>query len=239
MPFLRDIDCLPVHLRHDTGTMIRFRTSQLKHLPERSSSCSIELPDGAMVSGRFNPNRANPNITGANLVRWIKLWVPEGSTVEAELVQRRGATIRLLISSGGRTSPKFFSDEAARRRLRRLWSEPRPRRRQIYERWERIPGFRDDILAVMGDRCQVRGCEELSGIPTASRGALVDAHHLNHVSAGGTDHPLNVAVLCVAHHQLIHRCRPRSVLESWDTRGARVRAGGETLIIERDVTGLM
>lgn len=67
---------------------------------------------------------------------------------------------------------------------------------------------------------------------------MVDVHHLNHVSKGGTDSPMNICVLCVVHHQMIHRA-PASTLQSWDLDRAIVIVNGLTLTVGRDARKIL
>jgi hypothetical protein len=66
----------------------------------------------------------------------------------------------------------------------------------------------------------------------------VDVHHLKFVSDGGDDSPLNLAVLCVMHHALVHR-GPRATVELANLDRARIAVNGMTLNIRRDGRTLM
>ena len=57
----------PCKLVHDTGTMIRFRTSQLGALPAASLNIPILLPTGRIVGCHFNRHPDNPNVSGVDL----------------------------------------------------------------------------------------------------------------------------------------------------------------------------
>ena len=75
-------------LVHDTVTMIRFRTSQLPGLPAHSRDIGVLLPTGRLVDGHFNPHPGNPNVSGADLVRYIKQRMDFGKR-ENILVEQR------------------------------------------------------------------------------------------------------------------------------------------------------
>src|SRR3954447_18466901 len=63
-------------LINHTGTMARFRATDLPFLPSGRRECEIELPDRRVVAGRFGPNRRTPNVTAPVMARWIKSWLP-------------------------------------------------------------------------------------------------------------------------------------------------------------------
>ena len=134
-------------------------------------------------------------------------------------------------------------DETKKRRVvtraRKLKQVPQAeRRRRLYGAWERDPNLRSIALSAWGPTCQVVGCTFLATVPGHIRHKMVDVHHLNHVARGGTDSPLNICVLCVVHHQLIHRA-PTSTLQSWDLDGSTVVVNGLTLTIVRDARAIL
>ena len=63
---------LPCALVHHTGSMIRFRPRQLGDLPRGDRDLQIILPSGRLVGGHFRRNEANPNVSGRELVAYIK-----------------------------------------------------------------------------------------------------------------------------------------------------------------------
>lgn len=235
MVFCQGVSSLPCRLVHHTGTMIRFTTGQLGQLPPSDVDCTVELPDGGMIDGHFHPHPQNPYIGGPGIVRWIKSWVPYNTPVDA-VVHQVGARNRLRLQVAG---PSHLHHDPATgqrvmRRVRRLRREPQAeRRRRLYAAWERDPTLRLVALKAWGTDCQVTACTFLASVPTHLRDRMVDVHHLNHISKGGTDSPLNICVICVVHHQLIHRA-PTSVLESWDLDGSTVLVNGLALTIVRD-----
>lgn len=72
-------------LVHDTGTMIRFRPSQLGLLPLGDRDVLVQLPTGAVVQCHFNRNPANPNISGRELVEFINQRIAFGDREEITL----------------------------------------------------------------------------------------------------------------------------------------------------------
>lgn len=236
MTFLRGISSLPCRLVHLTGTMIRFTTGQLSQLPPSDVDCRVELPDGAQVDGHFRRHPDNPYIGGPGIVRWIKSWVPYNVPTDAVVHQSgTGNRVRVEVASPtGSPAPEPTQTRRVLRRARTLREIGQAeRRRRMYAAWERDPNLRGIVLAAWGSTCQVVGCGYLATVPTHIQANMVDVHHLNHVAKGGTDSPLNVCVLCVVHHQLIHRA-PTSSLQSWDLNGATVLVNGLTLNISRD-----
>lgn len=236
MSFLRGVSELNAKLVHHTGSMIRFVPSQLRHLPASDADCRVLLPDGQVVSGHFRRHPANPYIAGREVVRWLKSWVPYGEPVSVKVHQEgAGSILRLTLASSSSASTK---DPALQRRVLRKASRgdhtERPeRRRRFYSTLERDPQLRELALLAWGGKCQVQACTALRSMPEPLRTRLVDVHHLNHVSAGGPDSPLNLCVVCVSHHALIHRAGT-SILEACDLDGATVRVNGTSLRIVRN-----
>jgi|Wag4MinimDraft_19_1082662.scaffolds.fasta_scaffold00311_3 5-methylcytosine-specific restriction protein B len=103
MPFLRYGSEIDADLVHNSGTIIRFKTSQLDQLPELSRSCTILLPDETIADCNFNCNKANPNITGTALVKYIKSVLAFRTSVKVKLLDD-GAdgviALRLPMESG-------------------------------------------------------------------------------------------------------------------------------------------
>lgn len=242
MAFLQGVTSLPCRLVHHTGTMIRFTTGQLGQLPLNDEDCFLELPDGAVVRGHFRRHPDNPYIGGSEIVRWIKSWVPYNAPANASVYQvGTGNRIRLAVAAPA--THVTAEDDATKHRVvsraRKLSRIPESgRRRRSYEAWERDPYLRTVALSAWGTACQVTDCTFLATVPTHILPKMVDVHHLNHVSRGGTDSPLNICILCVVHHQLIHRA-PSSVLQSWDLDGSTVTVNGLTLKIIRDARAIM
>jgi len=87
-------------------------------------------------------------------------------------------------------------------------------------------------------RCQVEDCPIADTLPTDLRATVLELHHLTHVSAGGSDDPLNLALLCAAHHRLIHLAGQSEVEELSDGT-VIVRMRGIDLRIDRDIALLL
>jgi hypothetical protein len=233
---LRDVNRLSATLVHQTGSMIRFTTSQLSNLPPTKLPCEVVLPDGQIVGGLLHPHPQNPYLAGREVVRWIKSWLAFGETIPISVLQvgnRDRVRVELL-------GPAHVGSSSITRAVRALAKETAPRRRVRYETWERNPSLRGFVLSIWDASCQVLGCDmgAAMGVPAHLAGRLVDVHHLNHVGSGGTDSPLNLAVLCVMHHNLIHRAPTTGLVES-DFVRAVVRVNGDELEVRRDVRALM
>lgn len=230
MSFLQDTNEVAGTLVHHTGTMLRFTTSQLPLLPPAASAVQVIVPDGRAFDCHFNPNPGNPNVVGAAFVHWLKLWVPEGKTETVRVVQRgAGSSVQLL--------PNAHSGELAAvldAATTASVAADADQRRKNYSRFERNPQLRSLALNAWGVDCQVVGCSMANEFPESHRARLVDVHHLNHVSQSGSDHPLNVCVVCVGHHAIIHRA-PDSLVVSCDSGSARIQVNGDHLEIERDM----
>jgi hypothetical protein len=237
MAFLVGVAALPARLVHHTGSMIRFTTSQLPNLPPNDVDCTISVPDGQRFDCRFHRHPANPYIGGGALVRWIRSWV--GWNRPVDVVVRQFANPNALELRA--TSPSQVPAAvrvATLPRLRRLAREhPTPRRRRLYAAWERDPRLRAMALAAWPHDCQVIGCTAAQTLPVHLRLRVLEVHHLNHVSVGGTDSPLNICLICAMHHALIHRA-PQSQLAVCDGVRAEVRVNGHSLDIRRDVSAL-
>ena len=124
---LRGVEFVDGTLVHHSGTMIRFVTSQLLSLPSSDQSCSVLLPDGQEVQGRWHPHPENPYLAGPALVRWIKSWIPYGGTEPARVYQigtRDSIRVELRSSHVRISSSRPIADapsiEALNRLARRL-----------------------------------------------------------------------------------------------------------------------
>lgn len=238
MSSLRGVEFLDATLVHHTGSMVRFVTRQLPAIPSSDSDSSVLLPDGQEVLAKWHPHPQNPYLAGPPLVRWIKSWIPYGETVPVRVHQvGKGSTLRLELLWPTHPAP-LPDTKSIQRTLRALAREPRARRRVQYERWERNPSLRSLAFSLWAPHCQIAGCTINASLPDHLATRLLDIHHLNHVSTGGSDSPLNLAVLCVSHHQLIHRAPNSSLLMS-DLRKAEIKVNGITLEIDRDLGALM
>lgn len=240
MTIITGTGLLDAALVHRSGSMLRFTTRQLAYLPLKDCELDVVLPDGQVVVGRFHRHAQNPYVAGRQLISWIKSWLPPDESLPVR-VSQVGSLDRVLIEIAGVSISSPSSPVVGiARALRTLAKQDAPRRRVQYERWERNASLRTFILSVWTPHCQVVDCnsEATTGIPRHLAGRLVDVHHLNHVSMGGGDSPLNLAVLCVMHHQLVHRA-PKSRLLNSSLIRATIGINGTSLEVVRDVGALM
>jgi hypothetical protein len=103
MSFLQNGTEIDADLVHNSGTIIRFKTSQLDQLPGSSCTCRIILPTGVPAECSFNCNKANPNITGPELVQYIKSILDYRTSVKVKLIEDLDhgiVTLRLPKGSG-------------------------------------------------------------------------------------------------------------------------------------------
>lgn len=184
---------IPCKIVRDTGTMLRFRTSQLGDLPQASRDVALLLPTGRIVTGRFNRNRRNPNVSGGSLVRYVKGRLSFGER-EDVLLERRRADLWVLhllkdavaaaedvkLSPTGihrvREGALKFQDLAALVNLADH-EDHRGRRVQEYKRVLRPAGLRRLVLNAVGaSACMVRGCgasEHFEAAWGAGSGAVI------------------------------------------------------------------
>jgi hypothetical protein len=236
MPFFRGTVALAGTLVYDTGSYIRFRTSQLGSLPRADVDCPIRLPDGAVVVGRFHMHPQNPYIGGRALVGWIKGWLAFGDRADVILEEGVGPLRLRIIAPAQATDQQLRTRVAARSRT--LLALPSSvRRRRTYSAWERNPLVRRLVLETYGPDCQVARCLVQSHFPAVATVLIADVHHLDAVSVGGSDSPLNLAVLCVAHHVLVHRGQSRMLETGLD--GAVIESAAGPLEILRDARVMM
>lgn len=240
MPFLQQTLSLPVAVVHHTGTMVRFTSGQLTRLPASDGDVLVDLPDGTVARGHFRRHPANPYLAGREIVQWIKTWLPMGENHPAEIRQvGQGSRVQLILENPTQVvSPTSSSVHRAAKRLAAgLTSSPAPRRRALLEAWERNPMLRAYVLDCWGSQCQVDGCTVQGEVPAHLAHSIVDVHHLTHVSGGGSDSPMNLSVLCTAHHALVHRSK--SKLVDADGHSALIQVNGNQLLLHREVALLM
>lgn len=229
---------LDATLINHTGTMVRFRRGDLQYLPAGRQGCEIELPDGRVVTGRFGPNRENPNVTGRLLTQWIKSLLPRTETCHVVIHPVGNSDkIRLELPAGPTSIPRQERSSLLARAPRSK-GLPTERKRQVFERWERDPRLGRFVRDVWGTRCQVVDCttqDVVGSGPDVER--LVDVHHLQSVSAGGDDSPANLVVLCMMHHGLMHRA-PLTPRVSTSANTVQVTIGRLKMDIVRDLEQL-
>lgn len=216
---------IPCKLVHHTGTMIRFRTSQLGDLPKASRDVALLLPTGHIVTGHFNRNRQNPNVSGKSLVRYVKRRLRFGER-EDVLLERRRADFWVLhllkdavaaaedvkLSPTGigrvRSGALKFQDLTALVNLADHEGR-RGRRVQEYRRVLRPAGLRRLVLNAVGaSACMVRDCDASEHFEAAwgagSGAVIVEVHHVEQVAHAVDHHPRNLCILCANHHRFVH-----------------------------------
>ncbi|MEX0718886.1 MAG: hypothetical protein WD066_19995 [Planctomycetaceae bacterium] len=240
-------------LTNQTGAIIRFRTSQLAHLPPKDADLHIELFDGRIISGRFHLHRANPYVAGPEVRRFILDRVPNRSSEEA-LIDLSGRYWRLFESEPVVNEVKRHRVSAARVRSGRLTGADLARiLRQVdritqfkgrireYQRLLRPAGLRRLVLQLMGASCQTDGCDAAESAhrdwnDPAAGIALLEVHHLEEVARREDHNPTNLCVLCANHHRLIHGFGPWTILHDHDD--IELSRGSRTLRIVRDMSFL-
>ena len=237
MSFLIGVQELEGALVHHTGTMVRFRPAQLDYLPTVDSDCAVTLLDGKTVTGRFRRHPANPYIGGRELVRWIKTWIHWNAPMLVTVEQvGPGMQVRLRTRSGGyleTTEGKKVRREA----IRLAKVKDVARRRRGYTSWERDPALRQLVLRAWESKCQVVGCLSHNELPEALADRILDVHHIEFVSSGGSDSPTNLCLLCASHHVLLHRAPSMRVIFN-NSEETQIAVNGLNLTIKRNVSDL-
>ena len=224
---------------YHTGSMIRFTTSQLSWLPLSDRVVEVILPHGELVQGKFTRNPYNPFIGGRKLVRWIKSQIAFGETRAID-VTRLGDVFIVKWPRIQAVQP--VPDQTARlekviKQLLKIAADTPARRRMKYASYlQRAPVARF-FKELFGDRCQVENCEfTRDSIPEVSK-YVTEVHHLEHLSAGGSNQPLNLSVLCANHHSLYHR-DPEAKILSQTSEEVVVHTTSGTQRIVRDLAAL-
>lgn len=242
---------IPCKLVHDTGTMIRFRTSQLPELPPSSVDIGVLLPTGRLVDGHFNRHPQNPNISGPELVRYIKGRIAWKAR-EDILVEQRSPllwVVHLLDDAEAvATQARVPISRIRRGQLRDVdlaqllaladRERDRGRRWEAYKRIVRPSGLNRMLVALVGAHCMSDQCDACERFDTdwgAGSGAvIVEVHHIELVARCIDHSPRNLCVLCANHHRFLHGSG------SWTVRhdGPNVVLGrsGRELVIRRPPT---
>jgi hypothetical protein len=211
---------IPAVLRHDTGTIIRFRPRQLVDLPSGARDIRVLLPNGELVEGHFNPHPRNPNISGAGVVRYIKKHVPLKSMM-AVLVETRTKSLWVLhpmdeaVGVAGSASVRAHVKQGSLgaqdlASLMALADRERSRGRRVggYTRVLRPSGLRRLMLGVVGAKCMVQQCDACERFDDEwgpeSGSEIVEVHHVEHVARVIDHYPRNLCVLCANHHRFVH-----------------------------------
>ena len=208
-----------VALTKSTGTILRFRPSQIGQLPPADRAVEVVTPDGGTLSAKFHRHVQNPYFAGAEIRHWIIQQCPgtnRRDTHMYELVRYSAYLVETdedvagALDSVHRTVQHPTSAPAqaldAWTQLRRVGDSfrraPRKIRSSMATRYEADPKLSRLVKECFGYDCQVEGCRGLPGVDGKN---FVEAHHLEHLSRGGAHHPHNLCVLCANHHRLLHR----------------------------------
>lgn len=212
---------IPCKLVHDTGTMIRFRTSQLGLLRNASRDIQVLLPTGRVVDCHYNRHPQNPNVSGPDLVGYIKqrIALKEREDVLVEMRTPALWIVHLLADAiavageahvpvgrvrAGALQPQ---DLAALLGLADRENE-RGRRIGTYKRVLRPAGLRRLMVGVVGAKCMVDDCGACEQFDTdwgaESGEVIVEVHHIEEVARTIDHHPRNLCVLCANHHRFVH-----------------------------------
>lgn len=222
---------------HHTGSMIRFITSQLPLLPKGDIALKIVLPNGEMVNGRFRRNPANPYIGGPKIVRWIKSVVEFGQNRPVMVVQKQNVYV---VSWADKPTPHIDPTvstklDRAIRQLLRIAKDTPAKRRQQYASFLRRTRTSDLFKQIFGYECQVENCEFTGGVNPQIYPYITEIHHLEHLSAGGSNTPLNLCVLCSNHHSLFHRDPSTKIASMTDSEVLVATSVGQVRIV-RDLS---
>lgn len=195
MAFLRGKQSIQAALVNHTGTMIRFRPSQLRYLPQNDTDCLITLLDGRIVKGKFHLHPANPYIGGPGLVRWIKTWVEWRELLNIH-VDQVGTNMNIKLRTSSTTAMPNRSISIVKRKIEQIGRiKDLRQRRKEYKVWERNPNLRKAVLQVWPSVCQVDGCRSADGIPDVLKDRILDVHHIDYIARRGSDSPTNLCLI--------------------------------------------
>ena len=243
----------PCWLTHHTGTIIRFRSSQVPRLPDEDVDLTVELFDGQVVHGRFHLNPANPYVAGRGVRQFIRARVTAESREQA-LISVTGRHWRLFEAApvGAEAARYGVSRQRAMhgkltgrdldRMLRRIDAlSGRSGRREAYERLMRPAGLRQLAIGLMGAKCQIEGCDVAQATEdewedAAAALSVLEVHHIEAVAKVEDHSPRNLCVICANHHGLIHGFGPWVIRHEDDD--VVLTRGGRHLRIVRDLSAL-
>jgi len=246
------MDLLECTIVHHTGTIIRFKPSQLSALPSSDLDIDVVLPTGEVAAGHFRRNPANPNVSGRGIVRYIKGRLP-AKTTEKMLLEIVSDSWWILYDmkeavevakQAGVDVPRTRSGQLTNQDMRKFveWADKEAKDDKRIERYRSVlrpSGLRKLVLEFMGTACQVEGCRstEETREEWGERAALaiVDVHHLEAVAKSHDHSPWNLCVLCANHHRLIHGLAPWEVVHEKDD--VILTTHGKSLRIRRDLRG--
>ena len=240
----------PCWLTNHTGTIIRFRPSQLPRLPDEDVDLMVQLFDGQVIPGRFHRNPENPYVAGQRVRQFIQSRVPAESH-EQVLISVTGRHWRLF-------EPEPIDAEAARYGVRAANGKltgrdldsilkqidelsSRSGRRKAYERLTRPSGLRQLVIGLMGAQCQVEHCNAAQSTVSkwdddAAALSILEVHHIEAVAKVEDHSPRNLCVICANHHRLIHGFGPWEVHHEGDN--VILTRRGRQLRIVRDLSVL-
>lgn len=215
----------PCWLTNQTGAIIRFRPSQVPRLPDEDVDLTVELFDGRVIPGRFHLNPKNPYVAGALVRQFIQSRVPDRSREQA-LISVTGLHWRLFEAEPvgeeaaryGVSRQRATQGRLTGRDLHRILAQidalgsPKGRRR-AYKRLIRPAGLRQLVISLMGENCQVEGCDAAQSFANewgdaAAALSVLEVHHIEAVVKVEDHSPKNLSVICANHHRLIHGFGP-------------------------------
>ena len=223
----------PCWLTNHTGTIIRFRQSQLRELPDEDMDLTVELFDGRVIPGRFHRHPANPYVAGQRVRQFIQSRVPAESR-EQVLISVIGRHWRLFepgpvvaeVACYGIDKQRATNGSLTGQDLDRILKQidalsNRSGRREAYERLIRPPGLRQLVIGLMGARCQVERCTAAQSTADewddeAAARTVLEVHHIEEVAKVEDHSPINLCVICANHHRLIHGFGPWIVRHEGD-----------------------
>ena len=208
-----------VALTKNTGTILRFRPSQIGQLPGTDRAVIVVTPDGETLPGKFHRHVQNPYFGGAEIRHWIIQQCPGTNRRDSnmyELVRHSAYLVETDQDVAGALDSvhRMVQPSASPAgqvpdvwtQLRRVGDSfrgaPRKIRSSMATRYEADPELSRLVKECFGYKCQVDGCRGLPGVDAKN---FVEAHHLEHLSRGGAHDPHNLCVLCANHHRLLHR----------------------------------
>lgn len=240
-------------LTHQTGTIIRFRPSQLSRLPNDDMDLTVELFDGQVIPGRFHLHPSNPYVAGPRIVQFIRSHVRPQSREQA-LISVVGRHWRLFKAQPVSKEMARYGVSRQRAALGQLRGKDIDRilkkidrlsdqssRRKEYQRLTRPPGLRQIIIELMGMKCQVEGCDAAQSTADewdddSAALSVLEVHHIEAVAKIEDHSPRNLCVLCANHHRLIHGFGPWAICHRDDD--VILTREGRHLYIVRDLSVL-
>ena len=243
----------PCWLTNQTGTIIRFRPSQVSRLPDQDVDLTVELFDGRVIAGRFHLHPANPYVAGPQVRQFIRSRVSAQSREQALISvdgtywclfepEPLGAEVARYGVSVRRATEGKLTGGDLDRILRKIDGLSRKAGRSAaYDRLIRPAGLRRWIVGLMGSECQVEDCDAAESTAkqwkdAAAALSVLEVHHIEAVAKVEDHSPKNLCVICANHHRLIHGFGPWAVRhENGDVILSR---GGRQLRIVRDLSAL-